>query len=114
MPQEIEVWYILPAVRLEIAKGLKKKGLSQQEISKKMYVTPAAISNYFKSKRASGMKFNKKVIKRIKEAVENIIGEKCFIKEVQDILKIVKNTEYLCKVHKKYANMPVNCGACKK
>ena len=67
MPQEIEVWYILPAVRLEIAKGLKKKGLSQQDIAKKMQVTPAAISNYFKSKRACGMKFNDKVLKRIKE-----------------------------------------------
>ena len=112
MPQEIEVWYVLPAVRLEIAKELKKTGLNQQEISKKMHVTPAAISNYFKSKRANKVKFNAKVKGRIKEAAENIAKGKCFVKEVQDILKLIRKTESLCEIHKKYSNIPEKCGAC--
>ena len=112
MPQEIEVWYVLPAVRLEIAKGLKKKGLNQQEISKKMHVTPAAISNYFKNKRATGMKFNEKVMTKINNAVENISKGNCFVKEVQEVLKVVRKTESLCEVHKKYSQTPEKCGAC--
>ena len=36
LPQEIDVWYIIPAIRREFAKGLLKKGLKQREIAKKL------------------------------------------------------------------------------
>ena len=29
MPQEVEVWYVLPAIRRELAKAMKKKTISR-------------------------------------------------------------------------------------
>ena len=49
--QEIEVWYVIPAIRKEIAKGLVKKGLKQRAVARKLEITDAAVSQYFNSKR---------------------------------------------------------------
>ncbi len=51
MPCEIVVWYLLPVIRKELAGRLKEKGLTQNEIAKRMGVTPAAVSQYLNSKR---------------------------------------------------------------
>ena len=51
-PQSIELHYVLPAVRREIALKLKEKGLGQKEIAKRLSVTEAAVSQYINDKRA--------------------------------------------------------------
>ncbi|MFH1405899.1 MAG: hypothetical protein ABIG52_01635 [Nanoarchaeota archaeon] len=51
-PQEIEVWYILPAIRKELVLALKEKGHTQKEIASFLNVTEPAISQYTKEKRA--------------------------------------------------------------
>ena len=33
-PQEIEVWYVLPAIRKQLALELIKQGLTQSQVSK--------------------------------------------------------------------------------
>ena len=47
-PQEIEVWYILPAIRKELVVVLKESGLTQRKIAGMLKVTEAAISQYSK------------------------------------------------------------------
>ena len=39
MSQELETYYLIPAIRRKIVKKLKKYGLTQQEIAKKMKLT---------------------------------------------------------------------------
>ena len=64
-PQEIEVFYILPALRRELAVSLKSAGKSQKAIAGLLGVTEAAVSQYFSSKRASQVKFSDSLKKAI-------------------------------------------------
>ena len=74
MPQEIEVWYVIPAIRRELAKAMINTGLTQKEIAKIMGITEAAVSQYIHSKRAKEIAFSKKVLEEIKISAEKIIN----------------------------------------
>jgi uncharacterized protein len=53
LPQEIEVWYVIPAVRRELARILTSKhGLSYEKTGNVLGISKAAISQYQKNKRA--------------------------------------------------------------
>ncbi|MCK4884136.1 MAG: helix-turn-helix domain-containing protein, partial [Candidatus Diapherotrites archaeon] len=89
MPQEIEVWYILPAIKRGIAIELVSKGLKQKDIAKLLKVTEASISNYIKSKRAATIELNKIVDSEIKKSAEKLLSakednsNKILVKELQ-------------------------------
>ncbi len=116
MPQEIEVWYIIPAVRKELAKNLASNSLKQKEIAKILGITESAVSQYFKSKRADEIKLNSETKKLIEKSALNLKKNKsCTIKEIQKICSFIKKQGLLCKIHKSY-DKKINsaCGACKK
>ncbi|MHC1574233.1 MAG: transcriptional regulator [Candidatus Methanogasteraceae archaeon] len=52
VPCENVVWYVLPAIRSELAKELAK-AMSQKEISEILGITQAAVSQYVSNKRGS-------------------------------------------------------------
>ena len=112
-PQEIEVWYVLPALRKELALALKQKGLKQNEISKKLGITESAISQYFKRKRANEVSFNKKIKQEIKNAAEKIIKNNSLISEIDRLCRIVKKENVLCDIHRRYSKVPKRCAICK-
>ncbi len=109
--QEIEVWYIIPAIRKELARGLVKKGLKQREVARKLEVTDAAISQYFTSKRGGDVKFNQKIKKEIKVSVESILKGSDTLKEIQKICKMVHDDGICCYIHKHHG-APKNCKVC--
>lgn len=112
-PQEIEVWYILPSLRKELAKELVKLGMKQKEVASLLDVTEAAISQYFKAKRAKGITFNKKIKAKIKTAAKNIYHNKeSFTKEIQDLCALIKKENILCEIHKKHDKVPKKCDIC--
>ncbi len=117
-PQEIEVWYILPAIRKEFAKVMIEKGLNQKETAKKLHLTEPAISQYLKDKRAKEIKFNPKVKAEIKKSVDNILKDsstQVLIMELQKTLKVIKQEMILCDMHKKVdSTIPSNCDQCVK
>ena len=52
MPQEVEVWYILPALRRELAKVMKfDRGQAQKTIARMLGVTEPAVTQYMLSKK---------------------------------------------------------------
>ena len=66
MPQEVELWYLIPALRREIAKILVKDyDLSQVEIAKILKITESAVSQYLKEKRGNELKFTEKEIRKL-------------------------------------------------
>jgi predicted transcriptional regulator len=111
-PQEIEVWYLLPALRREIAMRLKSEGYSQKDIAKLMDITPAAISQYLHNKRA------KKLDIEIEHSIiDNAVKEiqkapKQYSKILQESLK--KMEKLVCEVHKKIEKVHSCCGLCEK
>ncbi len=111
-PQEVEVLYILPALRREITIEMKKLGIEQKEIANRLCVTEAAVSQYLKSKRASKVKFSKTALSLIKTSAKKIKDRRMMLKETQDLLKILKKQGSICKVHKELADLPKQCLVC--
>lgn len=112
MPQELEVWYIIPAIRREFAKIMLTKGLSQKRIAETLGITEAAVSHYMKSKRASGIEFKSDVSREIENSVDKIINGGCLVKETQKICELCKADLTLCELHHKFGVPNENCRVC--
>ncbi len=104
LPQEIEVWYIIPAVRKEFAKLLTKThGLSYEKAGRALGISKAAVSQYLSNKRANKVKLNAKTKVEIKKSAV-LISENARVAmgEIQRILKFMKDNKCSCDVCKKY------------
>ena len=113
MPQEIEVWYIIPSIRKELAKAMAAKGLKQRKIAALLGITEAAISQYLKHKRAKEVDFMQETIEEIKKSSDRIEeNSELLIEEMQRILSLVKKSRTLCLVHSKFSKLPEKCEAC--
>ena len=104
MPQEIEVWYLIPALRREIASILiKDHKLKQKEVAAILGITEAAVSQYVKSKRAQELKFSAKEIEHIKKATQDIINDKSHVmKYMYDLCTAFRGSHSVCELHRKY------------
>ena len=101
-PQEIEVKYILPAIRRELALSMLNLGLNQNEISKRLGITKAAISQYLSKKRAKEVEFNKLMKNKIKIAANNIIKNGLTIREINNLIFLFRKNKITCKIHRRY------------
>jgi predicted transcriptional regulator len=110
--QEVEVWYVLPALKRAIAIKMKELGLKQNDIAKKLGLGKSAVSQYLKSKRASKVKFSNEFEKEITKSASNIIKKDNFMHEVENLCKKFKKNGCLCEIHKKYSKVPLRCSAC--
>ncbi len=97
-PQEVEVFYILPAIRKEFAKDFKAEGKKQSEIAKILGVTEAAISQYVNEKKA-GIKLDTDTKKLIKKASETITDQSQFVFHSQSILDHMLKNKQTCNIH---------------
>ena len=111
-PQEIEVFYVLPAVRKELAVSMKAAGKSQKVIAKLLGVTEPAISQYMSQKRASTVKFSDKIKQVIGESAPRISSEITLMREMQRLLHIIRNERVVCQIHEAMGSGPKNCNVC--
>ncbi len=103
-PCEMVVWYVIPAIRSELAKDLLKLGMKQKTISELMDITQPAVSQYLTDKRGSGIEFNDDVKQLIQDFADDlndgtatkadIISRTCYI------CKRIKTEDILCQIHK--------------
>ena len=114
MPQEIEVWYILPAIRRELTIVLKGKGMLQKDIATLLGITESAVSQYLHEKRAHGGTFNHALLQNIKESAHRITqNPHRSAAEIQSILKESLNQDLLCRIHRQYdSEVPKSCEVC--
>ena len=111
-PQEIEVFYILPAIRSRMAYALKRQGLRQKEIAGLLCVQESTVSQYLNSKRAADVKFNNAIDKEVEAAVKRIKSKEDLIRETQRILEMSKSEKITCNVHKSVSDVPAGCDVC--
>jgi predicted transcriptional regulator len=112
MPQEIEVWYLLPAIRRELARAMLKRGIKQREISKSLGITEPAVSQYMRSKRAGSVKFSSSMMDEIEKAAKRVIKGKDVMIEMQRICRMCRKDETLCRIHRTHGKVPVGCRIC--
>ncbi len=116
MPQELEVWYLIPAIRRELTKiFISDFKLSQKQISEILGITESAVSQYLSSKRGGELKFSKKEIEKIRKFTKKIILDKRHSKEYFFKLCLdLRGTKSLCELHKKQdKNIKKNCDLCR-
>ena len=114
LPQEIEVWYIIPAIRKEFARILTHEhGLSYEKAGLALGISKAAISQYLSNKRANKVKLNTNTKDEIKKSAV-LISEnpKVAMIEMQRILKFMKDNHCSCDVCKKYNKDVLNYCNC--
>ncbi len=106
------MFYVLPAIRKEIAFCMKESGKSQKEIAKLLSVTEPAVSQYMSSKRASILKFDGKVKAAIKESASRIVSETSLMREMQRLVNLIRQERIVCQVHESLGGAPKNCNVC--
>jgi uncharacterized protein len=112
-PQEVEVWYILPALRKLFAIELKKTGLKQNQIAKALNITEAAVSQYLTKKRGEEIKFPKQIEKEVSVSVKKILDNKTnFRYEFQRILNIINEAKFICTVCHGHTRAEKACEIC--
>ena len=112
-PQEIQVWYILPALRRQLAITLRKEGMKQKEIATAIGLTEAAVSQYLKKKRGEETHFSKDVLDEIGKSARLIAADNTKVRsETQRLLKMISETRFICGVCHNHINSNVNCEIC--
>ena len=111
-PQELEVWYIIPAIRRELALSMKNNGMKQVEIADKLGVTKSAITQYINHSRASQINFSEKIKAMINDAVNSINNKMDTMREIQKILVLARNESLVCQVHRSMDKDFENCNVC--
>jgi len=116
MPQEIEVRYILPAIRRELARiFIEEHKFSQKETAKILGLTEAAISQYQHSKRAKEVVFSDAVTDEIRKSAERILAEKSkqrLIAEMYRISNLTTVRQILCDIHRAQSKDLESCNVC--
>ncbi len=100
LPQEIEVWYIIPAIRRDMAICFSQEHkISYDNIALMMGLTKAAISQYIGGKRVEKIKMHPKALEEVKISCGQVIKNKStVIKEIVRILDIIKRKKWHCEL----------------
>jgi predicted transcriptional regulator len=133
MPQEVEVWYVLPAIRREFAKVMKTKEvprvgedgkvrqhrITQKEIAKMLGVTEPAITQYLLKKKGMRSRGDQVIIPerflheievsadRMISGFEKGLNEpdlfEIMTREVNRIIKVIRDDGAMCDIHKQFS-----------
>lgn len=116
MPQELEVWYLIPAIRRDLAKTLvKEHHFAQKDVAKLLGITESAVSQYLKGKRGGELEFNEKERAEIKKTAKTMAEKKeQSLEYVFHLSKKLMGSQSICEFHKKHdLHLPSNCDLCK-
>ena len=115
LPQEIEAFYVIPAVRRELARRLVALGLTQRAAAQKLGVTEPAVSQYLSNKRGIALDYPAVVVARLEVATVAILNstdERVIRKAVEDVCSVVRSERVMCTLHRKHASVKENCTSC--
>jgi len=112
--QEIELWYVIPALRNELASALKSYGLSQKKIAEILKVSPAAVSQYGSKKRGKDIDWDNDMKKLIRECASRLTyNPNDFRKEITQLTDAARKSRFICVVHKLFEKgLKPNCSEC--
>lgn len=133
MPAEVEVWFVLPALRRELAKTMKTKTvprvgddgkkkehkITQKEIAKMLGVTEPAITQYLlkkKGRRSRGdqVVIPAKFLSEIDKAADIMIKQyetrganedmfEVMTREINRIIRVIRDEGTMCDFHRQFS-----------
>jgi len=111
--QELEVWYVLPALRRALASELEKQGLLRVEIAKMLGVSKAAISQYFHKERGVEFHFPKSLNSKVSLSAGRLKNGSSLAFEMQSLLNELRNNGEVCNFHHmKEKDIEEGCNVC--
>ncbi len=104
LPQEIEVWYLIPAIRKELARILTKKyKLTFEKTGGILGISKAAVSQYLNKKRADKINLPTRIKREIVKSAARIVkNNNIAVREIMGILALTKKCGCECSVCRKY------------
>lgn len=112
-PQEVEVFFILPALRRDLALAMKSQKLDQKTIARRLGITEPAVSQYLNHKRATRVSFTPHIQAAIFDSASRIADSVSLIRETQFLLGLAREELVTCKIHEELVPSLVGCNACK-
>ncbi|ODS36774.1 MAG: hypothetical protein A7316_09855 [Candidatus Altiarchaeales archaeon WOR_SM1_86-2] len=104
-PCELVVWYLLPAIRSEVAKALDGENILQKDTARHLGMTPSAVSLYISGKRGSDIELPGEIKLKISELAKRIITEDMspvdIMKGICTICVEARKKKILCDLHRK-------------
>lgn len=128
MPQEIEVWYVLPSIRRELTRVMIARGILQKDIARMLGVTEPAVTQYKieRSSRSRGdqIEIPSEFHKDIERAAERIVmawaddpppgrAYEVMTREINRLIRLFHKSGLLCDIHRRYSEgVHEGCTAC--
>lgn len=116
LPQEVDVWYVLPFVRKELAVILKNEhSLSQKNIASLLGITESAVSQYIHLKRAqdNDMEIPATLKQTLRKAADQLRAGTSFLEVSSALLQSDELLVFKCKLHKHIdKNISPQCDVC--
>jgi len=133
MPQEVEVWYVLPALRRELAKIMKTKTvprvgedgktkehkITQKEIARMLGVTEPAITQYLLKKKGRRSRGDQVVIpekfySELEKSADTMIKQyeqkganddmfETMTREINRLIKVIRDDGAMCDIHRQFS-----------
>lgn len=115
-PCEIIVWYVIPAIRSQLAKDLLSFGMKQKEVSEIMDITQPAVSQYITDKRGSGIKLRDEVkqlvTKLAKDLADNVATKSDIVKRNCEICNMVDIKDVIEQLGLDLEDFGEDCDSC--
>tara|TARA_Y100000310_G_scaffold144893_3_gene144207 strand:+ start:26656 stop:27039 length:384 start_codon:yes stop_codon:yes gene_type:complete len=108
-PQEIEVHYIIPALKRQLALAFKEQGLKQKEIAQILHIEDATVSQYINKKRGAQISLPEELKKEVKKSTILINDKISLLRETQRLIHLARTSGVICEVHKKISQIPDEC-----
>lgn len=116
LPQEMDVWYVFPALRKQLAQiFVQEHNLKQKDAAALLGLTNSAVSQYLKDKRGQELSFTDSEKQLIRDYAAKIVANPTEILKYMTILAAkLKESGSVCALHKSLdATVPANCDICK-
>lgn len=94
--QELQVWFVLPGIRRELANALKAKGVNQKKIALILDITEAAVSQYVAGKRGNDMTFDASFKREVELSAQALKDGANLQSEVQRLLRLTEHHRSAC------------------
>ncbi len=114
LPQEIQIWYVLPALRRELAVVLiRSHNMPQKKVAGIFGISEAAVSQYLSSKRGMNFRFDSSVKLQIELAGRRICNDNsCFMKELVRLSRLDRIKRAMCMIHRRKEPSLRSCNIC--
>jgi len=106
------VFYLLPAIRRELAIALKKRGADQRTIARYLGITDAAVSQYISGKRGTECALPKEFSVQICGRAKLVNDVKSAFTQVQQLMRLAHEQKVLCSIHAAVDRSCRQCSRC--